>query len=404
MVASPIVVEGRVWGAMARRVAARTAAGQDTEQRLADFTELVATAIANAESRAELTTSRARIVAAADQTRRRIERDLHDGAQQRLVALALQLRAAQAALPPELDALGAQLDRAVAEATGALDELREIASGIHPAILTEGGLGPALRALARRSPIPVDLDLRAAGRLPEQVEVSAYYIVAEALTNAAKHAHASTVTVTVEADTADRPSCCASRSATTASAAPTSPAAPACSASRTASRHSAADHRRQPARGGHHAAGQTPDHRGMAIFLEPDARPAGRPSRGPRHGRPRLFASVVMRPAASASYRRRAHGRRRPIAHSPAGVCSRNGHARSSVVRLRLSLRRFRTGQQRRIAARQGARRRVIMSTPAFVVVSRWSSWVSAVMMPPPPVSQPALRARSAGRAVPGWA
>ncbi|WP_327002665.1 AAA family ATPase [Dactylosporangium sp. NBC_01737] len=198
-IASPIVVEGRLWGAIGA-AARHERLGEDTEQRLADFTELVATAIANAESRAELTTSRARIVATADQTRRRIERDLHDGAQQRLIVLALQLRAAQADVPPQLDTLGQQLDQAVAEANSAADELREIAHGIHPAILTEGGLGPALRALARRSPIPVELGIRTVGRLPEQVEVSAYYVIAEALTNATKHAHASTITVTVDID------------------------------------------------------------------------------------------------------------------------------------------------------------------------------------------------------------
>ena len=142
-----------------------------------------------------MTASRARIVAAADQARRRIERDLHDGAQQRLVSLALQLRAAQAAMPPEL---GAQLDRAVAEATGALDELREIAHGIHPAILAERGLAPTLKTLARRSPIPVDLQVQVNERLPEPVEVSAYYVIAEALANAAKHARASTVSVHIE--------------------------------------------------------------------------------------------------------------------------------------------------------------------------------------------------------------
>jgi predicted ATPase/signal transduction histidine kinase len=196
-VASPIVVEGRVWGAIAVG-SRRERLPQDTEQRLAEFTELVATAIANAESRAEVTSSRARIVAAADQTRRRIERDLHDGAQQRLVSLALELRAAQAAVPPELGELGFQLDHAVAEVSGALDELRELARGIHPAILGDGGLRPALRALARRSPIPIDLDVRTEGRLPEHVEVSAYYVVAEALTNAAKHARASAVNVEVD--------------------------------------------------------------------------------------------------------------------------------------------------------------------------------------------------------------
>ena len=196
-VASPILVEGRLWGA----IAAGSRHGRlpaDTEQRLADFTELVATAIANAESQAELTTSRARIVAAADQARRRIERDLHDGAQQRLVSLALQLRAARAAVPPGLGDLGADLDRAAAAAAGALDELRDTARGIHPAILAEGGLRPALAMLARRSPVPVELQVGAGGRLPEQVEVSAYYVVAEALTNAAKHARASAVSVQVE--------------------------------------------------------------------------------------------------------------------------------------------------------------------------------------------------------------
>ncbi|MFF5234403.1 AAA family ATPase [Dactylosporangium sp. NPDC000521] len=200
MVAGPIEVEGRLWGVM-RVGSRRQRLPQDAEQRLADFNELIATAIANAETRTELTASRARIVAAADQTRQRIERDLHDGAQQLLIALALQLRAAQAALPPELDTLATQLDRAVAGVTSAVDELRQISRGIHPAILTESGLGPALRALARRSPIPVDLDLHLEERLPEHIEVSAYYIIAEAVTNAAKHANASAVTVTVESDT-----------------------------------------------------------------------------------------------------------------------------------------------------------------------------------------------------------
>ena len=175
--------------------------GAFTAERL-DAVRLIAGQLAvsldNAQLYAELTTSRARIVAAADQARRRIERDLHDGAQQRLVSLALQLRAAQAAVPPELGELGADLSRAAAEATGALEEVREIARGIHPAVLAEGGLRLALKALARRSPIPVDLQVHADRRLPEPVEVSAYYVIAEALTNAARHARASTVTVTVE--------------------------------------------------------------------------------------------------------------------------------------------------------------------------------------------------------------
>jgi signal transduction histidine kinase len=146
--------------------------------------------------------SRARVVASADQVRRRIERDLHDGAQQRLVSLVLQLRAAQVAVPPELGELGVELERVTAGITSTLNELREYARGIHPAILADGGLGPALKSLARRCPIPVTIDVRTEARLPEQVEVAAYYIVSEALTNAAKHASASEVAVAVEAVTA----------------------------------------------------------------------------------------------------------------------------------------------------------------------------------------------------------
>ena len=191
----PVNVEGRLWGVMIVAFAGEDLPPSDIEARLAGFTELVATAIANAGAQAEVMASRARIVAAADKARRRIERDLHDGAQQRLVTLALQLRGAQATVPPELADLGAELDRAVAGVAEALDELREIARGIHPAILADGGLRPALRALARRCLIPVRVDVRLEGRLPEQVEVSAYYVVAEALTNAARHAGASAVSV-----------------------------------------------------------------------------------------------------------------------------------------------------------------------------------------------------------------
>jgi signal transduction histidine kinase len=194
----PIVVEGRLWGVMTVASTTDQPLPLDTEERLAEFTELVATAIANAESRAELAASRARIVATADAARRRIERDLHDGAQQQLVSLALELRAAQAAAPPELDKHRAELSRAVDGVTSVLDLLREIARGIHPAILAEGGLGPALRTLSRRSPIPVQLDAHAEERLPEPVEVAAYYVVSEALTNSAKYARASNVQVSVD--------------------------------------------------------------------------------------------------------------------------------------------------------------------------------------------------------------
>ena len=151
------------------------------------------------QSREELAASRARIVAAGDQARRRIERDLHDGTQQRLVSLVLDLRAAEAAVPPELSELKGQLARVADGLTGALEDLRELSRGIHPAVLSEGGLVPALKALARRSAIPVELEVDVPSRLPEPVEVAAYYVVSEALANTAKHAHASVIHVTVKA-------------------------------------------------------------------------------------------------------------------------------------------------------------------------------------------------------------
>jgi PAS domain S-box-containing protein len=150
-------------------------------------------------SRAELAASRARIATAADQTRRRIERDLHDGVQQRLVSLTLAQRGAEAMVPPELPELQAQLSQVADGLAGALEELQEISRGIHPAILAQGGLAAALKILARRSAVPVQLEVCAGTRLPEPVEVAAYYIVSEALTNTAKHAHASSVYVAVEA-------------------------------------------------------------------------------------------------------------------------------------------------------------------------------------------------------------
>jgi signal transduction histidine kinase len=200
VVGAPVVVEGRRWGVMIAWSVSGPLPG-DTEGRLAGFTELVATAIANAEAQAALTDSRARIVAAADTARRRIERDLHDGAQQRLVSLALHLRGSvQQAVPPGADRLTAELDRVAAELGEVLDELREIARGLHPAALAEGGLRPALKTLARRSAVPVRLDVRVDGRLLEPIELAAYYAVSEALTNTAKHADASGVNVQVETE------------------------------------------------------------------------------------------------------------------------------------------------------------------------------------------------------------
>jgi PAS domain S-box-containing protein len=189
-VASPILVEGRLWGAMA--VQSQQPLPLDTDVRLEKFTELVATAIANADSKSELAASRRRIVEASDEARRRIERDLHDGTQQRLVALMFKLAAIRNAAPTG-EVLIAELSRAESELASAVDELREMSRGIHPSILSEGGLGPALRALARRSTIPVALDLTTEGRLAEPIEAAAYFVASEALANATKHAQASRI-------------------------------------------------------------------------------------------------------------------------------------------------------------------------------------------------------------------
>jgi signal transduction histidine kinase len=189
-VASPIVVEGRLWGAVA--VQSQEPLPLDTDERLEKFGELLATAIANAESKSELEASRRRIVAAADQARRRIERDLHDGTQQRLVTLNLQLATIKKAAPTG-EVLISELSRVEGELASALDELREMSRGIHPSILSEGGLGPALRALARRSPIPVALDVPTSRRLGEPVEAAAYFVASEALANATKYAQASRI-------------------------------------------------------------------------------------------------------------------------------------------------------------------------------------------------------------------
>jgi signal transduction histidine kinase len=190
----PISVQDRLWGNMAVGYARTSAAPTDAERRLASFSELVATAVANAQAQAEVAASRARIVAAGDQARRRIERNLHDGAQQRLVTLALMLSGIRDRIPADLRA---DVDEARDELTATRREIRELSRGLHPAIVVEAGLGPAIRAMGRGSPLPVrvNLDIPNDGRLPGHVEVSAYYVVAEALTNAAKHARASAVTV-----------------------------------------------------------------------------------------------------------------------------------------------------------------------------------------------------------------
>jgi signal transduction histidine kinase len=196
----PIIVEGAVWGVVCVGAPSPRRLPADTEQRLVAFTELLATAISNAESHAELLASRVRIVAAADETRKRIERDLHDGAQQRLVAFGLQLRSAQRVVPPSLDEVSRQLARGVRDVAAILEEVREVSRGLYPAVLSDGGLPSAIKALGRRSTVPVELDLRVAGRLSEEVELAAYRVVAEGVANAGKHAQASVVEVDLRTD------------------------------------------------------------------------------------------------------------------------------------------------------------------------------------------------------------
>jgi signal transduction histidine kinase len=196
---SPIIVQGRPWGVVIAMSAQLDPLPPETESRIGEFTDLVATAISNLQARSDLAASRRRIVEATDQTRRRFERDLHDGVQQRLVSLTLDLRGAESMALPERADLRTQLSVVGDGLAGVLDDLRELSRGIHPAILSEGGLGPALKALARRSAVPVELDVSVQQRLAERVEVAAYYVVSEALTNAAKHANASHVQVHVEA-------------------------------------------------------------------------------------------------------------------------------------------------------------------------------------------------------------
>jgi signal transduction histidine kinase len=199
-VGAPIIVNGQVWGMAALGSSGPEPLPPGTEERIGDFAELLGTGIAAATARADLIASRARIVAAADDARRRLERDLHDGAQQRLVSLGLLLRTVENSLPPELQDQKRQLSDIGCGLSGVSEDLREISRGIHPAILSKGGLRPALKTLARRSPVPVDLDLAIDRRFAESVEVATHYVVAEALTNAAKYAQASEVTLSARAD------------------------------------------------------------------------------------------------------------------------------------------------------------------------------------------------------------
>jgi signal transduction histidine kinase len=201
-VGSPIVVEGRLWGALAVHARQPHPLPMDSESRLWNFTELVATAISNTQARSDLAASRARIVAATDAERRRVVRDLHDGAQQRLVTTVITLKLAREALRNEEDGGPALVSEALDNAQRATEELRELAHGILPTVLTQGGLRAGVAALASRTPLPVEVDV-SVDRLPSAVEATAYFVVAEAITNVAKHAGAgrAAVTARVEGDT-----------------------------------------------------------------------------------------------------------------------------------------------------------------------------------------------------------
>jgi GAF domain-containing protein len=201
---APIIVDGKLWGALAV-FSRRGVLDGDADARLDNFTEIVATAVSNATAREELIASRARIVAAGDEARRRIERNLHDGTQQRLIALGLDLQRIRAMLPEDQRDEVSGLERMEEDLESVLGEVRELSRGLHPPLLSRGGLRPSLRALARRSPIPVDIDIELHERPPPAIETAVYYVVAEALTNAIKHSQASEISVVVETDYAGAP-------------------------------------------------------------------------------------------------------------------------------------------------------------------------------------------------------
>jgi signal transduction histidine kinase len=199
-VAAPVNVEGRLWGLVLVGGTADAPPLPGTEQRLAGFAELVATAIANAESKSELAASRRRIIAAGDEARRRIERNLHDGTQQRLIALGFDLQRARAALPDDQVDARAGLESVEQDLESVLEEVRELSRGLHPPLLSRRGLGPSVAALARRSPIPVDLQVDLPERPPEEIEIAAYYVISEALTNSVRHSQAASISIKVVSD------------------------------------------------------------------------------------------------------------------------------------------------------------------------------------------------------------
>jgi signal transduction histidine kinase len=196
-VAAPVTVGGRLWGALVAATASHEPLEKGLEQRLCDFADLVGQALANADARERLAASRAELVEVGDAERRRLERNLHDGAQQRLVSVALQLGMARAKLEGDPATAYDALSAAQADLAEGLQELRELARGLHPVLLAERGLGPALDALLTRTPVPVEIEELPDERLAAPVEAAAYYVVAEAITNVAKYAHASHATVRV---------------------------------------------------------------------------------------------------------------------------------------------------------------------------------------------------------------
>ena len=198
-VGAPVMVDGRVWGALIVGTDSDEPLPPGSELRLASFAELIATAVANADARSELLASRARIVAEADAARRRVARDLHDGAQQRLVSVVMNLQLAGERLERDPDGAQPLLTEALEQAREGLDELRELAAGIHPSILTNRGLQAAAQSLAHRLKLPVQVDVPP-DRYPANVEAAAYFVIAEALTNVLKHAEASCARVRVRED------------------------------------------------------------------------------------------------------------------------------------------------------------------------------------------------------------
>jgi signal transduction histidine kinase len=190
-VACPVTVGGRLWGVMIALYRGSDPPPEGTRERMGAFVELLNCAMTQAETHAELIAARSRLVTGAEATRRRMERDLHDGAQQHLIALALRVHELQTKVPPGQRELGRQLGGVGRDLEKILTELQEIARGLHPSVFTRQGLEAALKTLIHRSPVPVRLTVRLDGRLPEDLQVTVYYVVSEALTNILKHACAS---------------------------------------------------------------------------------------------------------------------------------------------------------------------------------------------------------------------